>query len=170
MHHFDDLWHGTNRDTPEAALFELQRQNIACGDIDTKLADLAARVRRRVSRLPAGNFKLGEFEEALSRKMDSAHGAVGVVRRNTEASLRIMRVEQQPQFWRRMDKKAWSVTETIERSATHMEEMRDSLSHLEEILVMLEGWTNEELDKVKSYLDSFMLEFRDWRKEITPSR
>lgn len=135
-----------------------------------QLVDIATRVRKRVSSMPEGSFKLGEFEEALARKLVAARDAVGDVRAALDASLRVMRVEHRPEFWRLMDKRTWSVLETIERSATHMEEMKEALSDLEEIVIKVEGWPNEELDKVRGYLGSFMHEFRDWQKEITMSR
>ncbi|KAG6354041.1 hypothetical protein INS49_005012 [Diaporthe citri] len=151
----------------KGALYDLQRKKTECNNIGAQLVDIAVRVRKRVSSMPAGSFKLGEFEEALSRKLGAARRALDDVRASLEASLRVMRVEHQPQFWRLMNKRTWSVLETIERSATHMEKMKEALSDLEEIVIKLEGWPNEELGKVKGYLGSFMHEFRDWQKEIT---
>lgn len=117
--------------------------------------------------MPAESLKFGEFEEAMVRKLNTAHGAVGQVRGATEEYLRIIRVEHKPEFWRLMNKKSWAITEAIERSAVHLEAMRDALADLEDIAVKLEGWTNEQLGEVKAYLGSFMREFRDWQKEIT---
>lgn len=154
--------------TTEGALFELKEKKTDCSSIDEQLVDIAARLRHRISNLPTGSFKSGEFEEALSRKLAAAHGAVGDVRVALETSLRVMRVELRPSFWRLMDKGTWSVIDTIERSATHIEAMKKALGGLEDIVVKLEGWPNEELGKVTGYLRSFMHEFRDWRKEITP--
>lgn len=154
--------------TTEGALFELQRQKNECGDIDAQLVDIAARVRRRVSKMPTESLKFGEFEEAMVRKLNTAHGAVGQVRGATEEFLQIIRVEHKPEFWRLMNKQSWVITEAIERSAVHLEAMRDALADLDDITVKLEGWTNEDLGEVKAYLGSFMREFRDWQKEITP--
>ncbi|KAK7699400.1 hypothetical protein SLS64_011696 [Diaporthe eres] len=153
----------------KGALFDLQTKKTECDNIGAQLVDIAARVRRRVSNMPAGSFKTKEFEEALSRKLGAARGAVDDVQAALDTSLRVMRVEHRPEFWRLMDKRTWSVLETIERSAAHMEEMKDALSDLEEIVIKLEGWPNEEVDNVKGYLSSFMHEFRDWQKEITSS-
>lgn len=45
--------------------------------------------------------------------------------------------------------------------------MKGPLSGLEQVVIKLEGWPDEELDKVEGYLSSFMHEYRDWEKEIT---
>lgn len=111
--------------TTEGALFELKEKNVECDNIDAKLVDIGVRVRRRVSRLPAGSFKSGEFEEALSRKLKAAYGAVGDVRVALETSIRVMRVELQPRSWRLIDKGTWSVIDTIERTETRMEQMKE---------------------------------------------
>lgn len=154
--------------TTEGALSELKEKMIGCDNIDARLRDIAARVRRRVSKIPTGTFKSGEFEGALSRRLAAAYGVVGDVHVALETSLRFMRVEHQPSLWRLTDKGTWSVIETIESSETHMRKMNEALGGLEDIVVKLEGWRNEELGKVTGYLRSFMHEFRDWSKEITP--
>ena len=124
-------------------------------------------MRSRVDDMPASSVEIWEWEEGLSRRLNVAHATVDEVRASTQTTLQVMRVEQKPQFWQLMDKRTWDVTYKLERSARHLDEMKEVVDGLEDIVIKMEGWTNSQVGKLMAYLHSFMRELRDLSKEIT---
>ncbi|KAG8167428.1 hypothetical protein KVR01_003117 [Diaporthe batatas] len=148
------------------ALDELRLQKGRCKEIDNKLDDIDARMRRRVGDMPAGSIPLQEFDNSLKRRIIAAHRTVSAAQLEVERAIFIMRHEKKPGSWKANDKTTRGVISTIEKSADVLSQMRQGLTGLEYIMVKMEGWANSDLRQLKGCLFSFMSDLRDWSEEI----
>ncbi|POS73098.1 mitochondrial protein import protein MAS5 [Diaporthe helianthi] len=148
------------------ALDELRLQKARYKDIDTNLDHITGQLRRRASSMPANSFDLEVLDRALKKRMDAAHRMIRTAQLEINNAIFVMRFQQKPRSWKATDKTTRSVTDTIERNAGDLSQMKKELSGLEGIVVELEGWTDSDVRQLCGCLDSFMDGLRDWCEEI----
>lgn len=125
-----------------------------------------ARLRRRVGDMPAGSIPLQDLEKWLKPRMNGARRVVRNTQLKIEQAIFIMRHEQKPGSWKAADKTTRSVTNTIDKSAGDISQMRQGLSGLDSIVIKMEGWGNSDLRQLKEYYHSFSRGLRDWSDEV----